>query len=241
MPSPASIPADVPTEITATRLYTSADDDGLFAPAHRAGPPPNLLNPAQLADLNRRFGSRADALIESHIQSVMAKTPKAPVIATPVKPSKRGRPPKVLANPFFGHLGRTSRYSRYPSFAMDVIVGISRLEWHSHRPGQVSKPLSVRRLMWILEVLEEVTAATVGELLGLATRHAQRYVKAIELALPRLMKCRSQSLIDDMEGNLPVGLAKFWEDTNPEPPCPADLAKLHQAMGIDAIELTPHV
>lgn len=235
MPSPASIP------VTTTRLYTSADDAGLFAPAPRASPPNHLLNATQLTDLNRRFGSRADALIEYHLKSVKARTPKAAVIAEPAKLSKRGRPPKALANPFFGHLGRTSRYSRYPHFAMDIIAGIARLDWHSHGLDEVSKPLSVRRLIWILEALEEVSAAAVGELLGIAKRHAQRYVKAIELALPWLMKCRSQSLIDDMEGILSVGLPMFWDDTNPVPPCPEDLAKLHRAMGTDAIELTPHV
>lgn len=230
---------ELPPEITATRDYASSDDAGLFAPAYRSAPAP-LLSAAQLAGLNSRIGFRADALIEAHIKKATAKKPKESAAAAPAKTNNRGRPPKVLVNKFVGHLGCTTCYGRYPYFAMDIIEGIARLEWHSHGLEQTNKPLSVRRMLLILEVLEEVTTATVGELLGIATRHSQRYVKGIELALPRLMKCRPQHLIDEMEGNLPAGVSE-WQDTDLAPPCPESLAKLHQDIGLDAIELTPHV
>lgn len=223
-------------EIDGTRLFPNA---GLFAPTFRYTPAV-LLTVAQLADLNGRFGSRADALIAEHIKRITTRKPKAHVTETPVKTSSRGRPAKVLANPFVDHLGCTTSFGRYPVFAMDIIEGIARLEWHSHGLHVTNKPLSVRRLLRILESLEEVTTATVGELLGIADRHSQRYVKAIELALPRLMKCRPPPLIDDMERNLPVGQSD-WEDTDPAPPSFKDLAKLHQDIGLDAIELTTHV
>lgn len=225
-------------EITATRDYTSTDA-GLFAPTNRSAPAP-LLSAAQLADLSSRIGSCADALIDAHIEKITAKKPKASAAAAPAKTSNRGRPPKVLANPFFGYIGCTTGYGRYPYFAMDIIEGITRLEWHSHGLDTLSKPLSVRRIMRILETMEEVTAVAVGELLGIAIRQSQRYVKGIELALPWLMKSRPQRLIDEMEGNLPAGVSE-WQDTDLAPPCPESLAKLHQDIGLDTIELTPHV
>tara|TARA_R110000868_G_scaffold411370_1_gene703359 strand:+ start:2494 stop:3042 length:549 start_codon:yes stop_codon:yes gene_type:complete len=158
----------------------------------------------------------------------------------PAKTRCRGRPAKVLVNPFVGHLGPTTCVGRYPYFAMDIIEGIARLDWHSHRPDVVSKPLSVRRMLSILEVLEEITTAAVGELLGIADRHSRRYVKAIELAVPWMMKSRPQHLIDDMEGNLPDGQSE-WEDLDLQPPSVQALAKLQQDLGLDAFELRTHV
>ncbi|AZZ46344.1 hypothetical protein C1896_16370 [Pseudomonadaceae bacterium SI-3] len=202
---------------------------------------PPLLSPVELTELDDKLRRRADFLIS--IRAKNAVKPKAPAAAslTPAKTSNRGRPPRIITNPFADLIGPTTGFGRYPYFAMDIVEGIARLDWHDHGPDEVSKPLSVKNLMLLLEVVEVVTTATVSELLGVGARHAQRYVKAIQLALPLLMRSRPRRLIDDMEGNLPVGLATYWEDTNPEPPCPEDLAKLHRAMGIDAIELTPHV
>ncbi|HAO74705.1 MAG TPA: hypothetical protein DCW62_06735 [Pseudomonas sp.] len=200
---------------------------------------PPLLSSAALTELDNKIRRRADFLIS--IRATSAPKPKAPAAPTLARASKRGRPARIITNPFAGLIGPATGFGRYSYFSSDIIEGIARLDWHDHGPDDVSKPLSVRNLMLILEAVEVVTTATVGELLGIGTRHAQRYVKAIQLAIPFLMKSRPKRLINDMEGNLPIGLETIWEDTDPVPPCPVDLAKLHRAMGIDAIELTPHV
>lgn len=209
------------------------------APVSFSADLPSLLSSAELIELDNKIRHRTDFLIS--IRAKNAPKPKAPAAPTPAKTSKRGRPAKIIINPFAGLIGPATGFGRYSYFSSEIIEGIARLDWHDHGPDEVSKPLSVRNLMLILEAIEVVTTATVSELLGIGARHAQRYVKGVQLALPFLMKSRPRRLIDDMEGNLPVGLATFWDDTNPVPPCPMDLAKLHRAIGIDAVELAPHV
>lgn len=209
------------------------------APVSFSADLPSLLSSAALIELDNKIHHRTDFLIS--IRAKNAPQPKAPAAPTPAKTSKRGRPSRIITNPFAGLIGPATGFGRYSYFSSDIIEGIARLDWHDHGPDELSKPLSVRNLMLILEAIELVTTTTVSELLGIGARHAQRYVKAIQLAIPFLMKSRPKRLIDDMEGNLPIGLTTLWDNTDTVPPCPVDLAKLHRAMGIDAIELTPHV
>lgn len=141
----------------------------------------------------------------------------------------RGRPTKIINNPFEGFIGPTTDYGQYPHFASDIIEGIARLDWHD-RPigvGGSSKPLSVKHLFGILAQLTEITAASVGIFLSIGIRQAQRYVKAIELAMPYLMKSRPLCLASEMDHGviLPVR-CNDWTDTLPMP-TPEDLAKLH--------------
>lgn len=142
----------------------------------------------------------------------------------------RGRPTKIINNLFYGFIGPTSNWGQYPKFAMDIIAGIARLDWHD-RPigsGGSSKPLSVKRLVAILAELQVVSAATVMTQYRLGLRQAQRYVKAIELAMPYLLKSRP----DDLSHEMRYGFLKDnpriskWEDQL-KPPSPEDLAKLH--------------
>jgi hypothetical protein len=142
----------------------------------------------------------------------------------------RGRPTKLINNLFHGFIGPTTDYGQYPIFALDILEGIARLDWHD-RPigsGGSSKPLSVKRLAAILAELEVVSAATVIAQYRLGLRQAQRYVKAIELAMPYLLKSRS----DDLSHEMRYGFLKAdtrvndWEDRL-EPPSPETLAKLH--------------
>lgn len=143
--------------------------------------------------------------------------------------SKRGRPPRSIANPFFSYIGSTTRYGRYPEFALDIVEGVARLDWHD-RPcgsGGKSMPLSVRNITIILVGLERVTAESVGEILRIAERHAQRYVKAIELIIPYMMKSRPKSLVHEMNDTYEVG-SHEWEDIDElTKPSPVELAKLH--------------
>lgn len=142
----------------------------------------------------------------------------------------RGRPTKNINNLFHGFIGSHTFWGQYPKFAMDILEGIARLDWHD-RPigkGGSSKPLSVKRLVAILAELEVVSAATVMTQYRLGLRQAQRYVKAIELAMPYLLKSRPDDLSHEMRyGFLKESpRASQWEDQL-EPPSPEDLAKLH--------------
>lgn len=166
-----------------------------------------MLTALEVQQLSDRLKANADRLIEDHLAAYKGKSS---VPATCPKNTKknpkdrRGRPAKQVQNPFYGFLGPTTLYDHYPYFAQDIMEGIARLDWHDRPIGQggSSKPLSVRSLMVILESLEIITSIDVGDLLGIQARHAQRYVKAIELAIPFLMKSRPASLIYEM--NLPT-------------------------------------
>ncbi|OCT24005.1 hypothetical protein [Pseudomonas putida] len=150
-----------------------------------------LLTPEQLVELDRRIGARADALIAVRQRA----KPQ-----TLTKTTNRGRPSKSIHNPFFSFIGYGTSYERYPQFAMDIVEGIARLDWHDRAIGLSGKsmPLSVRNLMVTLESLPVVSTAAVGELLGVKQRHSQRYVKAIGLILPYMMEARPESLVVEM-------------------------------------------
>lgn len=142
----------------------------------------------------------------------------------------RGRPTKIITNLFHGFIGPTTDYGQYPTFAMDILEGIARLDWHD-RPiasGGSSKPLSVKRLVAILAELEVVSAASVMNQYRLGLRQAQRYVKAIELAMPFLLKSRPDDLSHEMRYGFLRADTRLndWEDQL-ESPSPEALAKLH--------------
>ena len=141
----------------------------------------------------------------------------------------RGRPTKVIVNLFHGFIGPHTFWGQYPTFAMDILEGIARLDWHDRSigVGGSSKPLSVKRLVAILAELEVVSAASVMAQYRLGLRQAQRYVKAIELAMPYLLKSRPDELTHEMRyGFLKTNRVNEWEDPG-EPPSPEVLAKLH--------------
>jgi len=212
-----------------------------------------MLSPAELAALSRRIAANADRLIQAHQKDCQTRTvkPERQPAAKGESQERRGRPPKRIVNPFAGFIGPTTAYGRYPFFAQDIIEGIARLDWHD-RPigkGGSSKPLSVRSLMVILEQLEEITTEGVQEIIGTKARQAQRYVKAVELAIPYLLQARPRRLVLEMD--LPQDEAaneeyrQLLRQRCPElvdelePPSAADLARLRQALGDDAFDDSP--
>lgn len=145
----------------------------------------------------------------------------------------RGRPTKIINNLFQGFVGPHTYWGQYPKFAMDILAGIARLDWHDRAigVGGSSKPLSVKRLVAILSELEVVSAATVTTQYRLGLRQAQRYVKAIELAMPYLLKSRPDGLSYEMRYGFLRDSTRpnEWEDQL-QPPSPEVLAKLHHDM-----------
>lgn len=159
-----------------------------------------MLTPAELLEIDKRIGARADRLIADHMTG--GRNAAKPVAKSLSKTSSRGRKPKVINNPFYTYLGPTTPYGRYPVFAQDIVEGIAWLDWHA-RPinsGGKSMPLSVRKCFLILETLNEVTTASLQALFSYSQSQAQRYMKAIELVIPFMMRARPPSLISDMNG-----------------------------------------
>ncbi|WP_149087298.1 helix-turn-helix domain-containing protein [Pseudomonas prosekii] len=184
---------------------------------------PELLSPAELEALNTRIAANAkNWLIEN------APAPKTVSQRSPKSAS--GRKPKVVENPFYMYIGCTTDWGRYPVFALDIIEGVARLDWHGRAIGVGGKsmPLSVRSLTVILESLPVVTTETVMDLLPLEARHASRYVKAMELIIPRMMESRPKTLRNEMEGIEPEPAPCEWEDLDVlSVPSAEELAKLH--------------
>lgn len=180
------------------------------------------LTPSELKELDSRIAANANKWLEDNMPKVETKHFERPK-------STRGPKPKLITNPFYGHIGCCTDWGRYPAFALDVIEGVARLDWHN-RPlgvGGKSMPLSVRNLAVILEWLPIISNETVQDLLRLQERHARRYVKAIEIILPHIMELRPLTLIHEMEGVQHVADASEWEDVNesdtPSSEAPAQL------------------
>ncbi|RBL70263.1 helix-turn-helix domain-containing protein [Pseudomonas sp. MWU13-2625] len=186
-------------------------------------PTSDLLSPAELEALNTRIAANADKWLVDNAPKTRKAAPRKPK-------SERGRKSKIIENPFHGFIGCTTYWGRYPVFALDIIEGIARLDWHDRAIGVGGKstPLSVRNLAVTLESLPVVTNEAVEDLLQLGARHARRYVKAIELILPRMMKSRPQSLLNEMEAVEPEPKACEWEDCDDVcAPSAEELARLH--------------
>ena len=186
----------------------------------------DLLSPAELKAMSVRFEANAAQWLTENAPTAKATTTRKPK-------SGLGRKPKSIVNPFYGFVGCTTHRGRYPVFAMDIIEGIARLDWHDRDidVGGKSMPLSVRNLVAILESLPVVTNESVENLLQLRERHARRYVKAIELIVPRMMTSRPTPLYNEMEGIEPESKAREWDDGDCLlKPSAEELAKLHYDM-----------
>lgn len=167
-----------------------------------------MLTVSQLAELSQRIGANADRLIQHRNKNQSRTTPTTPKR----NPSeRRGRPAARIANPFVSMFGPATTWGRYPELAMDIVEGVARLDWHDRQEGstETSRPLSVRVLMRLLDSVEEITVAAVVDSTGLGQRHARRYVKALQLIVPRLLAARPHRLITEMETPEAVGDGQF--------------------------------
>lgn len=182
-----------------------------------------LFSRPELEELESRISANADKWLVDNFPSSRIVSPRQPK-------STRGRKPNVIHNPFYSLIGHWTYWGRYPVFALDIIEGVARLDWHD-RPigvGGKSMPLAVRNLAFILENLPVVSNEAVEDLLQLSERHARRYVKAIGIIIPRMMENRPQSLKDEMNGVEPERSACEWLDQD-ELSIPGlnELEKLH--------------
>ncbi|HCE6930710.1 TPA: helix-turn-helix domain-containing protein [Pseudomonas aeruginosa] len=179
----------------------------------------NLLPPAEFEALNARISANADQWLADKTAKTKNKIERKPK-------GNRGRKPKMIANPFYGFIGPHTYWEPYPEFALDIIEGVARLNWYGEQEQQL--PLSVAKINYVLETLPIITNDTVGNLLQLRERHASRYVKAVEMIIPWMMKSRPKFLISEMDGIDFEPKACGWEDCDDAcPPSPEELAKLH--------------
>ena len=102
----------------------------------------NLLSPAKVEAMHARFEANATQWLARNAPTIKTIEPRQPE-------SGLGRKPKSIVNPFYGFIGCTTHRGRYPVFAMDIIEGIARFDWHDRDldVGGKSMPLSVRSLM----------------------------------------------------------------------------------------------
>ncbi|MBY8947155.1 helix-turn-helix domain-containing protein [Pseudomonas sp. SH10-3B] len=181
----------------------------------------DLLSSAGLEALNARIAANADQWL----------TDNAPKTKRQRKPKGMSGPkPKAIDNPFYRFYGCLTDEGRYPDYAIDIIEGVVRLDWHD-RPigaGGKSMPLSKRHIAIIIECLPTITNEAVEDLLQLEERHARRYFRAIKLIIPRMVGNRPLFLRNEMEGIEPEPKPIKWENLDDlQKPTAAELAKLH--------------
>ncbi|MFJ2523551.1 helix-turn-helix domain-containing protein [Pseudomonas capeferrum] len=197
-------------------MYPLASNSPCTTESH---PSTNLLSQAELEVLNARFSANADQWLADKTAKTNSKVERKPK-------GNRGPKPKLIVNPFFGFIGPHTCWAPYPEFAMDIIEGIARLDWYGERQQQL--PLSVAKINYILGTLPVITNEAVEDLLQLGDRQARRYVKAVELIIPWMMKSRPQLLISEMDDIDFEPKACEWEDYDDAcAPSPEVLAKLH--------------
>ncbi|WP_208733635.1 hypothetical protein [Pseudomonas duriflava] len=114
---------------------------------------------------------------------------KAERIRTPIqKSSPKGRKPTQISNPLYG----AQVLREYPLWADDILQGVARLDWY--RTTGRSIPLSVRKLIKLLIHLPVLSTQCISSLLLLEERQARRYLEALKLALPFLLKSMPENL-----------------------------------------------
>jgi hypothetical protein len=99
------------------------------------------------------------------------------------KVSCKGRKPKVIINKYrdyFVSFGNRSISSLDPRVE-NILVGVCRVNWY--RKNGEQRPLSLRKLVYLLGKFDEITASKVSWFLDIEERQSRRYLQACELAL----------------------------------------------------------
>lgn len=118
--------------------------------------------------------------LEKHTREIEEKAER---IRAPIqKSSPKGRKPTQISNPLYG----AQVLREYPRWADDILQGIARLDWY--RTTGRSIPLSMRKLIKLLIHLPVLSTQSISSLLLLEERQARRYLEALKLAIPFLIK-----------------------------------------------------
>ncbi|MCE4069658.1 MULTISPECIES: helix-turn-helix domain-containing protein [Pseudomonas] len=190
-----------------------------------------MLSTERLKKLDKILGSNADRWLKRNL----VKRERRPVSAKRVA----GKKESVIVNPFFGYAfstdevndRTTARDAMYPKWAVDVLVGVSRMPWYGRPDGP---SLSIKKMVEMLAKLENISSRRVQMYLGLGEDQSQRYASALQIVVPRLMACRPAWLVKRMDNSAKQtdGLKiihAHWED-DLEPPPPDVLEALQHAM-----------
>lgn len=142
--------------------------------------------------------------LEKRTQAIERKAQRLRSPAT--KASQKGRKPTQLVNPLIGF----DELRAYPPWADDILQGAARA--NSYRPGARSIPLSTKQMVRILLHLPVIDTVSITQLLLLEERQARRYVQALRLAMPYLIRSMPPAL-----ANRPSGNDDCVDDFGPQP------------------------
>lgn len=125
----------------------------------------------------------------------------------------RGRKPILLLNDireeFWEEWSNKEDPDTWPLWIDDIVSGVARLDWYSMREHQI--PLSTTNIIRCFSTLEQISTASVMELLNIGKSQASLYVKACTLCYPffkrslsspdvRSMRYRRQSIVSEEQG-----------------------------------------
>lgn len=132
-----------------------------------------IYDVSQLPSLNKRAGDKVRFSSGNYVGD---------------EKSGSGRKPKVVQNAFVREFREIGCYglSLLGAHTENILVGVCRVNWYRKEGEQ--RPLSLRKLVYVLGKFDEVTYAKISWLLDVEKRQAQRYLKAAELALEFINK-----------------------------------------------------
>lgn len=135
-----------------------------------------MKTPEELQELDRQMAAGVEALMKKR-QSKLVQ---------PRSSDGRGRRPKSLHNELTEFFLEAELEEVWPIWIDDILSGVCRLDWY--KPNERSIPLSARTLFNIFSALEFINVYEISQHIGLAKRMSQRYMKAVELAYPHLLR-----------------------------------------------------
>lgn len=207
MNAQAPLPQDLPRQFRVD-ISSASERLQVIQNAEHLGP--------EVVVLFHRLEAQTNDLIS---QAPLAKRAARQAKAVTVKgTSTRGRKPAALGNPLYGHI---SNHDRGAYWLDDILTGAARAAYSGDKSAS---PASLFRVLVSCEV---ISASTISECLGVAERQAQRYLAALTMAMPHLVK--SCPWLKEREPRR--CLPGFDDDLIPDP---VELAALRHAIGEDA-------
>ena len=93
---------------------------------------------------------------------------------------------KEVNNPYMNFFKEFAGFgvSKLPRSVEDILVGVSRLNWY--KSEGVQKPLSVRKIMYLLGKFDKIDRSKVEWMLDVKKMQALRYLSACELCIQHI-------------------------------------------------------